>query len=109
MSRFLFAVAGLVGLSTVAQAQPLTPLTTASGVGGFGGGVRPNTPALTAPTPGWTAPQFNFNGGITGGFKHHNPGFPLPYGWGNYRGPYYGGYGYGYGYGYNPTVIVPVP
>jgi uncharacterized protein (TIGR03000 family) len=110
MSRILFAVAGLVGFTAGAQAQPLTPLTTASGVGGFGGGVRPNTPTFTAPTPGMATPQFHFNGGITGGFKHHNPGFPFPRCWGSYRGLFYlGGYGYGYGYGSNPTVVVPVP
>ncbi len=99
MNRPIFAAAVLLGLPAFASAQPLTPLTTASGVGGFGGGARPSTPALTAPNPTLLPSRFGFNNGFGGGFRQ--PGFPV--------GGIWGGFGYGYPYGYSYPVPVPVP
>jgi uncharacterized protein (TIGR03000 family) len=105
MTRLPLSAAAVLFAAAGASAQPLTPLTTASGVGGFGGGVRPNTPALVAPSP--SDPRFRPGFGLGGGFHHgHHPILPWGGGWWGGGFPYNPYYGYGYG---PPAVVVPVP
>lgn len=106
MFRVVFGGGWLFGVVTAAAAQPLTPLTTASGVGGFGGGLRPGTPALVAPTvgPRWGV-GYGWGGGLISPYPNP-PGFP-------FSGVWWGGYGFGNPYALIPVVpvvpVVPVP
>ncbi len=111
MYRHLLAVLVLCVGPFPALAQPLTPLTTASGVGGFGGGTRPNTPALTAPNvvsplrlfspfgPRF-GPCYGLNGGILP--SCYGPGFP-------FSGVWLGGFGFGYPYLVPAVPVLPAP
>ncbi len=101
MSRTLALFVAALIFPSVAYGQPLTPLTTASGVGGFGGGIRPNTPALTAPMMN---PRFRPGFGTGGGFVspyRHGIGYP-------FSGVWLGGYGFGYPYYVPAPAPVPV-
>lgn len=106
MFRVVFGGGWLFGVVTAVAAQPLTPLTTASGVGGFGGGLRPGTPALVAPTAGpWWGAGFGWGGGLISPYPHRL-GVP-------FSGIWWGGYGFGNPYALLPVVpvvpVVPVP
>ena len=90
-------------LSSPAGAQ--IPVTTASGVGSFGGGFRPGTPALSAPVPltHRFVPRAPF---IGGGFVPVYPFVPYTsfYGGGFFSGGYYYPY-----YGFPRTSIFDEP
>src|SRR5204863_9609318 len=93
MTRSLLAALTVLLAAATSSAQYPVPLTTASGVGGFGGGFRPGTPSLVAPGLNMTYPGYTTGGGL----------FPSLWSYYGYANPYYG---HGYGYGYTPQLTV---
>jgi uncharacterized protein (TIGR03000 family) len=99
MTRYLLAALVVLAAGAAANAQYTVPLTTASGVGGFGGTFRPATPGMVAPGAPMIDPRFS--AGITVGHRI------FPSDWVGYN-PYAPFYGYGYTY-VPPVAVVEVP
>ncbi len=114
MNRLLMTAAMLVLSPAFVHAQLGTPLTTASGVGGFGGGVRPGIPIppLNGPGPSTWNPRFRPGNNTVIGIVppiYTTPGFPFGGVWSGFGG-YYPWYGTGYDpFGFAPVLPAPTP
>ena len=109
-----YTVASLTLALAAAPSPAQIPVSVASGVGGFGGGMRPNTPALNAPFGRQVVGnrffpnQIGFGGGaVIAPFYNHNTSF-FSGSWNPYWGNSYWGNPYWGGTWWNAPVAVPV-